>query len=191
MSAQPKILIFNGALAGQSGNTQAALDALTPHLSWAETQLISLVDRKPSQEELARLLAWTDAFVFSSGTYWDSWGSPLQELLERLTEFEGTEALLGKPCAVLITMHAVGGKEVLSRLQGVLNTMGLLLPPMTGFTYSLVGHLALETKSEFAEDFWRLDDLEIVAANLRVAMEAKARYLAWPVDRQDPSRRWL
>jgi multimeric flavodoxin WrbA len=189
--SRPTLVIFNGSISGRSGNSQAVLEAFARSCSWAKTEVVELADRPIEQTDLERLLQRADAFVFASGTYWDSWGSPLQVLLERLTEFEGKDVLLGKPCAIIITMHSVGGKELVSRLQGVLNSMGLLIPPMTGFAYSLASHLALQTESEFKDDFWRLEDLEIVSANLRIATLQRQSYVAWPVDRKDPTRRWL
>ena len=41
------------------------------------------------------VLAEADGFVFATGTYWDSWGSPLQKFLEETTAFEGTSVWLG------------------------------------------------------------------------------------------------
>ncbi|MCM2324632.1 MAG: NAD(P)H-dependent oxidoreductase [Oligoflexia bacterium] len=195
MATKPKLLIFNGALAGSQGNTHALLEFLAPHLHWAETEVVTLAERFPSQERLREALAGARGFLFCSGTYWDSWGSPLQRLLENLTEFEATKLLLGKPCAVLISMHSVGGKGVLSRLQGVLSSMGLLIPPMTGFSYSLANHLALRAEAgelqELADDLWRPEDLATVSANLRVAVEAELRFQSWPIDRDNVTRRWL
>jgi multimeric flavodoxin WrbA len=174
-----KILIINGSLGGAGGNTAVMLRRL-------EKEFQPRADLRTLE-----LLAWCDGLVFSTGTYWDSWGSPLQKFLEEMTGTEATELWLGKPAAVLVTMHSVGGKAVLSRLQGVLNTLGCAIPPMSGFVYSLSNQLALATPSDFADDFWRLDDLQSIAENLLRAAAARAVYASWPVDRQDPRRRWI
>jgi len=76
-------------------------------------------------------------------------------------------------------------------LQGVLNTLGCAIPPMSGFVYSLSNHLALQVESDFAEDFWQLKDLEVVANNLVRAGAVRAAGEAWPVDHADPRRRWI
>ncbi|MFL5812175.1 MAG: flavodoxin family protein [Bdellovibrionia bacterium] len=199
-----KILIINGSLGGSlggaSGNTGLALkkwaDALTSH---AEIEWLHLADyftkQSPDKAKLHSLLQNADGFIFASGTYWDSWGSPLQRFLEHVTELEGSDIWLGKPAAILITMHSVGGKEVLSRLQGVLSTLGLIIPPMSGMVLSLANQLAAETPSEFANDFWQTPDLEILSHNLLEAIQQKKnqapQWRAWNVDRKDPSRRWL
>jgi hypothetical protein len=112
-----------------------------------------------------------------------------------VTELEGSNTWLGKPAAILITMHSVGGKEILSRLQGVLSTLGLVIPPMSGMVLSLANQLAAETPNEFADDFWQTPDLEILSHNLLEGMKARRghppQWKAWNVDRKDPSRLWL
>jgi chromate reductase len=185
-----KLLIINGSLGGAGGNTAVMLRRMERELSpHAELRTLHLAAEGSIRAE--ELLAWCDGIVCATGTYWDSWGSPLQKFLEDLTGTEATALWLGKPAAVLVTMHSVGGKGVLSRLQGVLNTLGCSIPPMSGFVYSLSNQLALETESDFAADFWQLDDLRPVAENLRRATAARIACEAWPVDREDPRRRWI
>jgi hypothetical protein len=115
----------------------------------------------------------------------------MQYFLEAATEFEASDIFMGKPAAVMITMHSVGGKGVLSRLQGVLNTLGMMIPPMSGIVYSLAGQLALETESTFVEDFWSLEDVDIIAHNLMTAVNLEVTYKPWPVDHKDPKRLWV
>ena len=192
-----KIVIINGSLGNQSGNTNVMIDEcqkiLASHKMVSEVlHLAPFFESSVAneQEELKKILSNADGFIFSSGTYWDSWGSPMQKFLETITDFEATDVLFAKPCAVVITMHSVGGKEVLSRLQGVLNTMGLLIHPMSGLVYALSTHLAMQTNSEFAEDFWSKDDLKIVLHNLMSSVLGHHSYKAWPVDKKDPKRIW-
>lgn len=191
-----KILILNGSLGAHAGNTQLLIEHIEKKIKTydGETEIVHLnefLEKKLTLAELKIKLTNADGFIFTSGTYWDSWGSPMQYFLEATTEFEGTSLFLGKPAAVMITMHSVGGKGVLSRLQGVLNTQGILIPPMTGIVYSLAGKIALETQSSFSDDFWGLEDLEVVAHNLMTFINNKHSYKAWAVDREDPKRVWI
>lgn len=194
-----KLMIVNGSLGGELGNTAKAItlfcEALTQSDSQVEIDLRHLTSaRPPNKQDFQN----ADAFLFASGVYWDSWGSPLQKFFETLTELEGNPCLFGKPAAALITMHSVGGKEVLSRLQGVLNTFGLFVPPMSAMTYSFATQAALENSAgsnTLKNDFWCLDDLAVIAKNLVSAIEvsrmAKPKWTAWSVDRDDPKRVWL
>lgn len=192
-----KILIINGSLGSLQGNTSILIDECTTLLSGHNvvTDVIHLneffqLDSDNEKQVLKTELEQADGFIFTSGTYWDSWGSPMQKFLEIITDFEATDVLFAKPCAVVITMHSVGGKEVLSRLQGVLNTMGLLIPPMSGLVYALSTHLAMQTESEFADDFWSKEDLKIVMSNLIGGLNIKNNFKTWPVDKKDPKRLW-
>lgn len=187
-----KILILNGSLSGDLGNTKFLLEHLQKKIPSSDVvHLKDLLEKKIDFKDLKTKLQHADGFVFSSGTYWDSWGSPMQYFLEAATELEASDTFMGKPAAVMITMHSVGGKGVLSRLQGVLNTMGMMIPPMSGIVYSLAGQLALETESSFAEDFWSLEDVDIIAHNLLTALNRETTYKQWPVDHKDPKRLWI
>jgi multimeric flavodoxin WrbA len=185
-----RITLVDGSLGGAGGNTAAVLAPLIEALrAQADVEAIHLATDPRPLDAVEALLRASDGFVFATGTYWDSWGSPLQAFLERATGLEAGPAWLGKPAAVVVTMHSVGGKGVLSRLQGVLSTLGLLLPPMTGFAYSLAGHLALDHAPH--ADFWHRDDLAVVAHNLLEAVRGGRDWRAWPVDAGDPRRRWI
>ncbi|MFH1496723.1 MAG: NAD(P)H-dependent oxidoreductase [Verrucomicrobiota bacterium] len=189
---RPRILLINAALGGTDGNTAAALEHLAkqlqPHADLARVTLAA----RPPLEKTIELMAASDGFVLATGTHWDSWSSHLQAFLENLTPHEGTPLLLGKPAACVITEHSVGGKAVLSRLQGVLVTLGCAIPPMSGLVLSRSALTAAEERPEVAEDFWSLDDLATVAANLLAAARApREAYTAWPVDREHLHDRWL
>ncbi len=192
----PQITVINGSLAGGQGSTGALLqllgNAIGQRASLRQIELREISD--PSS--LLETLRNSDAFVFATGTYWDSWGSPLQRFLEQITETEGDPAIwLGKPAAVVVTMHSVGGKGVLSRLQGVLSTLGCLIPPMSGMVYSQANHLALQSRKNTTEgqslDFWRPEDLTVVAHNLLESLGARKSWKSWPVDREDFERPWF
>lgn len=196
MSQRTKnILIINGSLGGADGNTSVVIEAAKTFLAKhpVEVRIIHLENFQ--EENIETHLNWANGFIFTSGTYWDSWGSPLQKFLETTAKTEPA-SLLFKPASVLITMHSVGGKGVLSRLQGVLNTIGLIIPPMSGFVYSLASHMALNSKDmdidqTFNEDFWSLEDIEIVIHNLISSVYRMHDYKTWPIDKKDPRRRWL
>lgn len=189
------IVLLDGSLGGARGNTCAVLAPLLGRLrERAHVVEVHLAAGEGDPGALERLLLDASGFVFATGTYWDSWGSPLQVFLERATRFEASRVWLGKPAAVVITAHSVGGKDVLSRLQGVLGTLGLAIPPMTGFVYSLAVHAALRAHHDGdgrRADFWQLGDLDVVADNLLEAVSGGRAYRAWAVDGGDPSRAWM
>lgn len=184
-----KIVILNGSPSGSKGNCAQWIKKLTKTLKpRVSLEIVHLAERSGGVNEK---IAASDGVLFVTGTYWDSWGSPLQKLLEDMTELEGTNAVMGKPAAVFVLMHSVGGKGVLSRLQGVLSTMGFIIPPMGGMVYSLVSDIALKSKSSHAKDFWHEEDRELVLENFLKACELNVTWTSWPVDKKDPSRKWL
>jgi len=188
------VLVLNGSLGGACGNTSAVLQSLQTSLEKrASVEVVHLASDVRTPEQLRERMLMAGAFVFATGTYWDSWGSPMQRFLEQSTELEASDVWLGKPAAVVVTMHSVGGKGVLSRLQGVLTTLGCSIPPMTGFVYSLAAHLAMREAPNSAHlgDFWQLADLETVAHNLLEAASHRANYDTWVVDRRNPHRLWI
>ncbi len=189
------IAILNGSPSGAGGNTWMAVQALLPHLAPAKSQCIQLAEQD-DVATIAPVLARAHGFLFATGTYWDSWGSPLQRFLEQATDLEGSDVWLGKPAAVLVTMHSVGGKGVLSRLQGVLSSFGMEIPPMSGMVYSFANQLALGagggSEDASGADLWQLGDVAVIAHNLVTAASApRAGWKRWPLDRGDGRRDWL
>lgn len=194
MLMKPKILVINGSLGGSSGNSARLLQEIRSRMrTKAQLDVLTLANQPIPMRTLQKKLGQADGYLFLTGTYWDSWGSPMQKFLESVTPWEGTPLWLGKPAACVILMHSVGGKEVLSRLQGVLVTMGCSIPPMSGMAYSLAGEIAAQNESAHGDDFWRIGDLDIVLENLLEGVSAScdALYRSWVVDRKDPSRIWL
>lgn len=186
------ILIINGSLGGSRGNTAVLIALAQKYLDLYQVN-VDILHLEENKYDLKAKLTWADGFIFTSGTYWDSWGSPMQKFLESSTQYEASELFLNKPASVIISMHSVGGKEVLSRLQGVLNTLGMAIAPMSGFVYSLSTHMALRSSytCDFQDDFWSLEDIEIVMHNLMTAVNHNHNFKSWPIDRKDPKRRWL
>eukprot|EP01035_Chromulina_nebulosa_P033964 gene33964-45498_t len=146
-------------------------------------------------------LARADGFLLGTGTHWDSWSSVFQKFLEDATATEATKLWLGKPAAIVVSEHCTGGKGVLSRLQGVLVTLGCSIPPMSGLVLSRAAVLAANHAPDpaAARDFWCEDDLRVVCHNLAeaarttlpAAQPALPRWRTWPVDRRDFGARWL
>lgn len=198
---RPHLLLLNAALAGPEGNSAVALAALARHLA-PHADLTTAALAGPAAATFATLetaLRAADGFVIATGTHWDSWSSPLQRFLEDATPAEGTALWLGKPVAAIVTEHSTGGKGVLSRLQGVLVTLGCQIPPMSGVVLSHATRLALDAAETGtgpeapvgAADFWSLDDLAVVAHNLVAAARGTSSWRAWPVDRSAGPARWL
>lgn len=190
----PTITLLNGSLGAANGNTAALLAPLVQRLRRDVTvEEVHLATDRRTAPELTPLLARSTGFVLATGTYWDSWGSPLQRFLEESTSLEAGPVWLGKPAAVVVTMHSVGGKGVLSRLQGVLSTLGLLIPPMSGAVFSLATELATSQPDAIDEvaDLWTREDLDVVAQNLLEAVRGGRAFTPWPVSRADPRRVWV
>lgn len=185
-----QLLIINGSIHGPRGNCGTLIQALQRQRKEVQWEVLHLA-KSNYNSRIRQKIQKADAILFLSGTYWDSWGSPLQKFLEDATDLEGRPEILGKPAGVCVLMHSVGGKSVLSRLQGVLSTMGYLIPPMSGMTYALSGKLALKSKSPHAEDFWCLEDLQVIVDNLLLAATVKTRWVSWPVDRKNFRKIWI
>lgn len=192
MPNQKTVSLINGSPHGAVGNTAVLFrfirDTLKPLVNLVEITLTDSISRK----ELVEMLEASDGFIFGTGTYWDSWGSPLQKFLEDLTDTEGSSVWLGKPAAVVVSMHAVGGKGVLSRLQAVLNTFGAQIPPMSGIVCSLANQLAIQDSPEEAtRDLWRPADLEIVCHNIIEAVNGSNRWKTWELDGKNFKKVWV
>lgn len=185
------ILILNGSPSGSKGNCSILIKLIQKSLPKSlKTKVIHLADVKKTSA-LFKDIDKAAGFIFVTGTYWDSWGSPLQSFLEQATDLEGTSAFVGKPVAAFVLNHSVGGKAVLSRLQGVLSTFGCLIPPMSGMVYSLVTKLALKTKSVHTDDLWTTNDIPMILENFALALEINIKWKAWPVDRKNFRKNWI
>lgn len=217
---RPHLLLLNASLAGDAGNT-AVLFARARRLLARSTTVESLtLAPRPDatisslsalnarlrvgtglSPQLRAALTRADGFLIGTGTHWDSWSSVLQKFLEDATATEATALWLGKPAAVVVSEHSTGGKGVLSRLQGVLVTLGCSIPPMSGLVISRAALLATQHAPDPAttRDFWCEDDILIVCHNLAeaarvtlpAAKPAHPRWRKWPVDRRDFAARWI
>jgi len=190
MTPRPRVVLIEGSLGGARGNTRVVADrareALLPSVAVDRIVLA----RKPGFAAHRQVLEAASGFVFLTGTYWDSWSSHLQHFLEEATPTETTGLWLGKPAAVLVTEHSVGGKGVVSRLQGVLCTLGCLLPPTSGVVISKIVTLHSKRAAKGHEDFFGLSDVDVACRNVLAAIHGTP-YRAWEVDRGNPKAKWL
>lgn len=188
---KPCLLLLNASLAGEDGNTCVLLDR-AKHVLQKRARVISFqLSASAGFSDCKPLLRDCAGLIIGTGTHWDSWSSHLQRFLEDATPTEGSRLWLGKPAGVIVTMHSVGGKGVLSRLQGVLNTFGCTLPPMSGLVYAKTNEMALAGGGPDTKDLWSPDDVEVLCYNLLSATKSSVSYRAWPVDRADYAKRWI
>lgn len=175
---------------GRDGNGAALLDELVRALAPLTVESIVLADA-PRFATHEAAIARASLLVFVTGTYWDGWSSHLQLFLEEATSTEATALWLGKPAVVVALAHSVGAKGVVSRLQGVLVSLGCAIPPLSGVALTWATELARRAAPEHAGDFFSLDDVRVAIDNAKwmLALD-RAALRAWPVDRGDPSRRW-
>lgn len=186
------ILIVNGSLGGSTGNTAELLaiaeEKLSREVAVTHLELI----REPTMDRIEAAIRQADGFLFGTGTYWDSWGSPMQRFLEMTAHTEGSELWTGKPAAVIVTAHAVGAKSVLSRLIGVLNVFGMAIPPFAGFAYSYVNHVALPVApAHLRNELWTPADVEVVCHNLLEALRGGQDWMCWPTNEGRSGEKWL
>lgn len=186
------MLIVNGSLGGNSGNTAELLAIAEEKLGEKATTSHLELLREPTLDRMLEAAAKADAFLFGTGTYWDSWGSPLQRFLEMTAHTEGMHYWFGKPVGVIVTAHAVGSKSVLSRLLGVLNVYGMMIPPLAGLAYTWVNDTALGTASEHLQrELWTPNDVEVVCHNLLEMVTGGHDWLSWPTCEGKSGEKWL
>jgi chromate reductase len=185
------VLIVNAGLGGSRGNSQVVAAHCSEFLRAENVthEVLTLLDAAPGA--LLAALARAERLVFVSGTYWGGFSSLLQRAFEELTPSEASDAWLGKPAAVLVTAHQVGAQSVLFRLQGVLITLGCLVPPLSGVVISKVGEALRARAPELCGDVWGLEDVATALHNLLAVPFTPGGFRAWPVDREHYAERWL
>ncbi len=188
----PHVLIVNGSLGGATGNT-AELLALAEERFQREATVSTLeLVRQPSIDRILEACTQADAFLFGTGTYWDSWGSPMQQFLEMTAHTEGMPYWLGKPAGAIVTAHAVGAKSVLSRLFGVFNVYGMLIPPFAGLAYTWANEAALATAGDhLRNELWSPKDVDVICHNLLESLRGGKDWLSWPSCEGRHGEKWL
>jgi len=196
------ILIINGALGGRAGNTFMLLKKIKKMILKTHSEVkVKTIHLHPSfsWNSVKRNIKKADCLIFATGTYWDSWGAPMQQLFEKMTSLEGSKYLVGKPACAIVTMHSVGGKEVSSRILGNLVSLGCMIPPFAGFAYSYADHVAHKTRTSgrrLLDDVWHIQDLQTLLNNLikAASVEIKPQYEVWDflnTTAFDPTTVWL
>lgn len=191
--SMPHVVIFNGSLSGVQGNTAVLLAEAELFLTRAGATVTYIdLNRDPSLQRVLAEAEKADAFLFGTGTYWDSWGSPMQKFLEETAATEGEDVWLGKPAGILVTAHAVGGKGVLSRLMGILNVYGMAFPPFAGMCYTYVNHHALPSAPEgLVAELWKFEDVRVVCANLLEYLRGGNQWQSWGCAKVGGIEKWL
>ncbi len=191
-----KILHLIASLEGKAGNTYKLIgdlkNSLPAGFEIKEIELLSLSKLTSADYKTKILEIFTDidALVISTGTYWDSWSSHLQRFLEESTFLEASPLVFSKPASIIVSMHTVGGKEMLSRLQGVLSTQGYLIPPQSSLVLSYLAEKNLNDNDSFADDFWTKKEIPLIMKNLCAFIDIKTTATPWEVDQKDPKRVW-
>ena len=186
------ILIIDGSLGGSTGNTAELLAVAEDRFRLdANVNYLELC-REPGLQRILKLVEESDAFLFGTGTYWDSWGSPMQRFLEMTAHTEAQKLWVGKPAGAIVTAHAFGGKGVLSRLFGVLNIYGMLLPPHAGMVYTFAGHVAQQLAPEhLRNELWKTTDVSVVCDNILEALLGGKHWKTWSTNNGRSGEKWL
>ena len=192
--------ILNGSLGGRTGNTNNLIQKVRKLILKRDINTkVRVIHLSPTFDwiKVRRAIKASDALIFTTGTYWDSWGSPMQQLFEKMTQIEGKRHLLGKPAGAIVTVHSVGGKEVCSRILGNLVGLGCMIPPFTVFAYSYADHVAHKkrtTGNKLLDDVWHIKDLEAFIHNLFEARLGTNNWVVWDyldTEALDPNYVWL
>lgn len=194
------IAIINGSLGGRTGNTHNLIKKIRKTINKIDPEIrVKIIHLHPgfNWPHVRKIIRTSDGFVFCSGTYWQSWGSPMQQLFEKMTEIEGKKHLLGKPAGVVVTMHSVGGQEVASRIQGVLCSLGCVLPPFCAFAYSYADHVAHRSRyhgKKLMDDVWHIEDTYALVFNVIEYIKGTYKWKVWDfldTEAFDPTSIWL
>ncbi|MBO9564766.1 MAG: NAD(P)H-dependent oxidoreductase [Niastella sp.] len=187
MENNKNILLINGSIRGELGNAGAIVQQAASYLKQkhnVSSSILTLSQLKSSIAGVYDLLNSSSGFFVTTGTYWNSWGSPLQRFLEVMTAFENAPALFGKPVSCAITMDSVGGTDVAARLHFAFAGLGCWSPPCSTIVLSRTGQEAIAAsvgkEDDPNEDVWRLSDLEVVLDNLVTATQIKPDWKCWP-----------
>ncbi|HVW30161.1 MAG TPA: NAD(P)H-dependent oxidoreductase [Polyangiaceae bacterium] len=180
-----RIVVLDGSLRPSTGNTARALSrCVSAFDGGVGVDSVALAAYRGSVGEMAALLRAADGLLVGTGTYWGSWGSPLQQFLELMTPYEATDVFLGKPASVLVTMDSTAGSEVASRLASTFVCLGCWTPPFGWMALSRAGVALAERAPDTARDVWSHADLPVLANNLVAAARApRPAYQAWTVER--------
>ncbi len=192
-----QVILLNGSIRGNQGNSGSIAEKIASHLHSRKiaSEILTLADPLPDIGQVSNLLREAHGFFAISGSYWSSWGSPMQRFLEVMTAFENTPVFFGKPFACAISMDSVGGLDIAQRLHGAFAGLGCWSPPCSTMVLSRVGQEAINASAGSTEDpnedVWRLSDLEPVLHNLVLATQVNVGWQSWPYKKLElPSGPW-
>jgi NAD(P)H-dependent FMN reductase len=179
-----RIVVLDGSLRPSAGNTARALALCVSAFDASiDVDRVALAAYRGSVGEMASRLRAADGLLVGTGTYWGSWGSPLQQFLELMTPYEATDVFLAKPASVLVTMDSTAGSEVAARLAAMLVCLGCSTPPFGWMALSRAGVALAERAPEASRDVWSHADLPVLAHNLVAAARApRPVFQAWTVE---------
>lgn len=188
------LLILNGSIHGPSGNCQEVINYISKQYS-KKLQIESISLKDVSLEDIKSKIFQADSFLVITGTYWESWGSPLQKFFEDVTSLEGSKYFMGKPLGAIVLSHSTGGRGVLNRILINLNLFGCLIPPMAGVELSFIAQEAKKYSKEkgLIEDVWSFKDINSVIENIMIYLNLKnnPKFLAWDIDSKDFNKKWI
>ena len=194
------LTIINGSIGGKNGNTGSLIKKIKRKIFKIDSSIkikILHLHKDFFWPKVRHIIKESDALIFCTGTYWDSWGSNMQQIFEKMTEIEGKKHLLGKPAGVIVTMHSVGGKEVASRMQGVLCSMGCVLPPFSAFAYSFPVTIVQQSRymgKKLLDDVWHIEDLQAFLSNIIKYAKDEKDWQVWEyldTEAYNPTSVWL
>jgi chromate reductase len=186
------LLVIDGSLRPGTGNTARALALAVSAFSEATTSdCLELARYEGDLAAVAERLRRADALLVGTGTYWGSWGSPLQRFFELMTPFEATDAFIGKPAAAIVTMDSTGGSEVAARLVATLACFGCRIPSFGWMALSRVGVALSAVAPASTRDVWAPPDLAVLARNLETAAREHPAATPWDIERAPaPAGEW-
>ena len=182
------VVVLNVSVRGGAGDcgVVCASVAASVAVTGSSVDVVVLGDLAGSVADVAERVGRADAFVVVTGTYWGSWGSPLQRFFEVMTPYEASGVLLGEPCGAVVTMDAVSGAEVGARLLSTMNLLGCVVVPLGLVALSRVSRL-IEGRADADAvwaDIWRADDIDTLTDNV-VAYAAVAAPAVVVWDKED------
>lgn len=177
-----RLLILNGSLRGTGGDSAHVAARITAQATACgiAADTITLATESRAIDDVVAQVRAASGFVVLTGTYWGSWGSPLQRFFEVMTPWEATDAFLGKPAGAVVTMESVSGAEVGSRLLSTMNLLGCAIVPLGLVALSRVGRV-VEGDPAFC-DVWQASDIDILTENLVAAIAVPSRVKGWPTE---------
>lgn len=193
-SQKKLILILNGSLHGQSGNT-ARLIAPTMRFLKSEgfdVEVVHLVE-VPNFADYEQLFIRAAGFVFMSGVYWAGVSSVMQRFIEFGTRWEGKSPFLGKSAVYVGSSQAVGGLETIFRMMGIAVMWGCQIPPMGFYMHLRTNQIvaASGVTDPWTRDLSQPPDLRVVIGNLAASVNRTGLYRPWRLDDTDPNQLWL